>query len=279
MVAWAVEFWDDDDVFFQISTSYIDEINALDNISTSYALVYDRDACYLYDGTSFHCLGLFNFEIDGRIAIPSLSALREDLNIVISSTNKITPLGYSSPDLARGVVLPATNITYTCKVDKVSQERNTYKNFCWAASIACILRYNYKISYTMIEIVKKRFNDDIIDIGLDAGKEADIINSYGYGSIEYKPVNNASPSNIKDSLSRNYPIYGVFYSNSNNFKNHAAVVYGCTIISSTNEMTAINVMDPSDGDFYSANKTSSGFTYTNTKYNAKLTLGVMTIKK
>ena len=131
----------------------------------------------------------------------------------------------------------------------------------------------------MIEIVKNRFNGSIYDVGLDAGKEVDIINSYGYGNIEYKSVNNASPSNIEDSLSRNYPIYGVFYNNSNNFKNHAAVVYGCMINNSTNEMTYINVMDPTDGDFYVVYKTSSGFTYTNTKCNEKLTLGIMTVKK
>lgn len=277
LVAWAVEFYVENDALFQISTSYIDEINALDDIPDSYALIYDRGACYLYDGTTLRCLGLFNADIDNRIKVPSADALAGDSNIILSGANNPIPLGYTSVASSRGLVLPVSS--YSCNVEYISQL--PHDKLCWAASIACILRYNYNKSYTMEEVVKEKFNGHFRNEGLYPGDAPDIINRFG--DIEYTYIGTISSARIINSLKNDYPICGVFFQNNDPYNaTHVAVICRC-LCNNANEVETIRVMDPfTDKEtFFNASKTpsSSYFTYFNTYADIRYNLGAMVIKK
>lgn len=277
LVAWTVKFYVENDALFQISTSYIEEINALDDITDSYALIYDREACYLYDGTTLRCLGLFNADIDNRIAVPSADALADDSNIILSCANKPIPLGYTSVASSRGLVLPVSS--YSCNVEYISQL--PYDKLCWAASIACILRYNYNKSYTMEEVVKEKFNGQFRNEGLYPGDAPDIINRFG--NIEYTYIGTISSARIINSLKNDYPICGVFFQNNDPYgATHIAVICRC-LCNNANEVETIRVMDPltEEETFVNVSKTpsSSYFTYYNTYADVRYNLGAMVIKK
>lgn len=269
LTAWAVESEDEDDVFYQISTAYVDEINAVIDNSVPFALIYDKSCCYLFDGSNIHKLGSFD-EIESRLDLTEnvLSAS----SVVLNSLNETHDLGYSHAIMPYGVTLPVD--IYECPVKYVTQHVNNYKNLCWAASIACIVNYkNGNDFYTALKIAEKDMDGETnIDHKLSAGKEVRILSKYG---LSYQFIFSVpSPSDISYNLEKKYPLYAFFSSSESN---HAVVIYKCAINNQNINESLFYIMDPNYGSA-TAKYSNGAYKYTSTYSGNELTLTYTTRK-
>lgn len=269
LTAWAVESEDEDGVFYQISTAYVDEINAIIDNSVSFALIYDKSSCYLFDGSDIHKLGSFD-EIESRLDLTE-NVLDASL-IVLNSLNKTHDLGYTHAITPYGVVLP-TN-TYECPVEHTPQ---TLSNLCWAASISCIVKYktgNYYSDAKIAEIEAAVRNEPNINFTIKDGEEVDILYYYKvpYHYINYAP----SPSSIANNIGNDYPIFAVF---EHNGEGHAVVMYKCVINNQNPYSSLFYIMDPQNNfELVKCSSSSGKYQYTYVVNGKKMTLRYITSK-
>lgn len=140
-------------------------------------------------------------------------------------------LGYSEPyssysTRASGYV--------SCTISSVSQQYPTYKNLCWAASVACIGNKLKSMSKTAYNVASA-YNPESPDT---AGYLSDATSALSkvYGVTYYKYTACPSDNRIISNVSSGYPVYGQFTGGS---ISHAVVIYG---ISATGGY--ITIMDP-----------------------------------
>lgn len=274
LVAWAVKDEYDGEVFFQISTVYINEVKAVIDDSTEYAIIYDDIACYLFDGNELFCLGNIESGIGNRAVISSASDLIFDSSITLASTECTEDLDYTTENVdSRGAVRP--NVVHSCGIEHVSQlfDEHEYENLCWAACICCIGNYKQVRDYKLEVIseaknnIKKYRNDSNFDQGLDIVTVSYIlIDDYRlpYHLCNYFPT----ISEIRNSILNDCPIYGAFkyYNSKGEKKGHACVLYDITEIDEYRTNDIIGIMDPQHiNTFGSARYISSSRVY---KYTA-----------
>ena len=259
--AWAIENADGGEVFYQISTAYVDEINKMLDSTTQFVLIYDQNSCYLFDGLNLHKLGGFE-DIDDRLILTenTLNASSVELN----SLNNTYDLGYAHEPVPYGVVLPIE--TYMCNVSYVSQWGYGYDNLCWAASIACIVNYVQGYHYTALNVFLSNKSSADKYNRLPYGKEVEVLQEYAlyYQCKEYVP----SLSIIEKNIQNDYPLFGYF-----EYKDgaHACTIYGCSRNNQDITLSCIYVMDP-DSDFATANYSSGTYKYTSGSTGIKLEL-------
>lgn len=251
LTAWAVESEDEDGVFYQISTAYVDEINAIIDNSVSFALIYDKSCCYLFDGSNIHKLGCFD-DVESRLDLTE-NALSAS-SVVLGSLSEIHDLGYAHAIIPYGVVLPTE--TYECHVGHVTQKIGNYKYLCWAASIACIVNYKKGTKYSAGSIAMMYKEGDNIDHTIVDGDEVDILSFFGLSYLN--TYNIPSPSKIAYNLGKDYPIYAVFVNNRN--EGHATVMYKCIINNQNINDSFFYIMDPQN-NFETVRFSSSNGTY------------------
>lgn len=255
--AWAIEDTEDDEVFYQISTAYVDEINKTVDNTTQFVLIYDQNSCYLFDGLSLHKLGSFE-DIDGRLILTenTLNASAVEL----SSLSKTCDLGYTHRPVAYGAVLPVE--TYKCNVSHVTQIGYDYSTLCWAASIACIVNYVKGFNYTAWDVFIANESSTDKYNRLPYKKEVEVLQGYGlsYQCKGYVP----SLSIIEKNIQNNYPLYGYLtYRDEADGKEkaHACTIYGCSRNNQDITLSCIYVMDP-EFDFATAWYSSGTYKYT-----------------
>lgn len=278
LVAWAIKVEDDNDKFFQISTMYINEINALTDNPQRYALIYDYNACYLFDGEHLRHLGSITTEVENRKTIPSISVLTESLAIDLTVTTKTTPLNYTTANSnARGVVLPYT--TYKCNIEHVYQLSDQYKNLCWAACVCCIGNYKKVRTYTLdvvseaIYYVEKFYNSSDFDHGMWITNVMHIFTEdfrLPYTEKFFCPT----PTEVEYSIYKDYPVYGSFSRWVDGERvGHACVIYGYQISNNNPSNRWVLIMDPQEKNTYSvATYTSNGYKYVAVYNNTTWTL-------
>ena len=244
LVAWAIENAEGDEVFYQISTSYINDVNAAINNTTSFALIYDQSSCYIVDGANMQKLGSYE-KIGGR-SVLTKEAL-ETADIELSSVSKAYDLGYTNQASVYGAVVPGET-TYKCDVLYINQDGYYTDNLCWAASIACIVSYIKKSYYNAWDVYTqtKSFAGLESDNSLPVGNEEQIYNWYGlsYQFKAYVPVF----SNIETNIRNGYPLHAIFaYQDGFSVIGHAGVIHGCTNNNQNSNLNYIYVMDPQFG--------------------------------
>lgn len=255
LVAWAIEDASDNEVLYQISTSYIDEVNKMLCDTKPFALIYDINCCYLFDGVCLQKLGNYE-DVSSRLVLTEdvLNDTFVELNIIHDTHN----LGYTDTTVTYGSVLPET--TYMCDVSYVSQEN--ISGVCWAATTACIVNYIKGASYTYMDVLKK-----CTDLCVDNYKMAreDIPKVFQRYNLSYQYKNYVPLiSIIEKNIKNDYPMYASFYwGNSLNSPQglHSGTIYGCTISNQSDLINCIYVMDPQNGKVV-AQSTGSTYKYT-----------------
>ncbi|MBD5113979.1 MAG: hypothetical protein HDT46_02055 [Ruminococcaceae bacterium] len=265
--AWAIEDTEDDEVFYQISTAYVDEINKTVDNTTQFVLIYDQNSCYLFDGLNLHKLGSFE-DIDDRLILTenTLNASAVELN----SLNKTCDLGYTHKPVAYGVSLPVD--TYMCNVSYVTQNGYSYDNLCWAASIACIANYVKGYHYTALNVFLSHVSSTDKYNRLPYGKEVEVLREYAlyYQCKGYVP----SISIIEKNIQNGYPLYGYFeYENGA----HSCTIYGCSINNQDITLSCIYIMDP-QSDFETARYSSGTYKYESGHNGVELKLSSTTCR-
>lgn len=274
LTAWAVEAEDESGTYYQIATAYIDEVNAIADNLTPFALIYDKTCCYLYDGLNLHKLGSFD-SVEGRSDLSEYTSSFSSVSL--SCLSKTEALGYMPEVVAYGATLPV-NI-YECPVKYVTQlgyinnqTGEEYKNLCWAASIACIINYKNNTSYNALQIAQQ--NMSISDLQTDdrlvLGGETPILKKYG---LVYQTVFSVpSTSDISYNLEKNYPIFAMFKSPSSY---HAVTMYKCAINNQSINESLFYIMDPNFGSA-TVRYSSGNYKYISTSSGNELTLVYIT---
>ncbi len=256
--AWAIEAVDDNNVFYQISTAYIDEINSATDNTTAFALIYDRESCYMFDGSDMRKLGSYE-EIGGRSVLTN--DVLETADIELNSICEACELRYTNRSTVYGAVPPET--TYKCDVSYITQNGYSSKYLCWAATIACIVNYVYDINltaydvYTYTKVVNSSLIDNNGSVSDNNITEVLQLNGLYYQYKAYVPA----ISNIETNIKNGYPIFGIFtYYDKGVLTGHACAIYGCTKSNVSDYGHCIYVMDPAY-DFATAQYNSGTYKF------------------
>ncbi|MCM1298697.1 MAG: hypothetical protein NC203_07135 [Firmicutes bacterium] len=263
LTAWAVEAEDESGTYYQIATAYIDEVNAIADNLTPFALIYDKTCCYLYDGLNLHKLGSFD-SVEGRSDLSEYTSSFSSVSL--SCLNKTETLGYMPEVVAYGATLPVT--IYECPVKYVTQYMGGYLNLCWAASIASIVNYKNNTSYNALQIAQQnRSNEELNkDDHLPYGMEANFLKKYG---LQYQYINSVpSLSDISYNLEMDYPIFAAF---ENSGRGHATVMYKCAINNQSINESLMYIKDPDYGTA-TVRYSSGTYKYINPNFACELTL-------
>lgn len=240
LTAWAVEINLENKVIYQISTAYINEIIEAVDRTAQFALIYDKNNCYLFDGIYLHKLGSFE-TVTGRSNLTK-NALNAS-NVELNSLNKIYDLRYTHESVQYGLVLPEE--TYKCNVNYVNQIGYGYKSLCWAATIACIVNYIKGSNFTALTMAQANMSADNLNLddGLEKGREEAILKKYGL-SYTYREASVPSINIIKNNINNNMPLFSSFKHSTGR---HACTIYGCSISNQDSKYNCIYVMDPEFG--------------------------------
>lgn len=215
---------------YQITTSLVNEINSLIQPQTKFALIYDYDCCYLYDGNNLNLLKQTSIKSDDRSQLSSVNDIKGDSTIELNNLLISSPLGYSSPQASIN-----STIYYECDIEFVSQDPPS--NICWAASIACIVNYKKNRNLTAVNVAKMFYGNNY-DRGLPLGQEASYLSGYYNLPYTYK---NRSPAGIDliNNLKQDHPIFAIFEHSSGY---HSVIIYGID-----QAQGYIKIMDPEIG--------------------------------
>lgn len=223
--AFAISYNDE----YHISTFLSGRISSTIEQNANFAIIFDRNSTFVFDGINLFKLNTSATEITDRGILSSVSQLAGE-NIVLDSIGEGVALGY------RSEVLPRIPIYYECDVSYVTQGRY---GICWAASIACIVNYKNNDNLTAVEVARAYFGQNFDERGLYIGEEDDILQSYGlnYTTLRVFATDNEILMNIR----KDNPIYAVSSAYGAD-EDHAVVIYGINISSAY-----LYVMDPNVG--------------------------------
>ena len=234
LTAWAIAFKTGNDISYQISTELVSEVVSVVQNNMQFAIIYDYDNCYLYDGSSLHLLKHSFEHTEKRLVLQSVSDIPSSSNIKLSCMDDSEILGYSTPISTRALTV------YKCNVEYVTQ--HPYDNICWAATVACIVNYKLNKNLSAVDVAQVQYGLSNFDRTLAIGLERDLLSkTYGL-PYTYQP-HSTSASNILYNIQHDYPIFGTF-KQSNTTKNsyHAATIYGINTSNSN-----IFIMNPTSG--------------------------------
>ncbi len=206
-----------DDGKYQFSTDLIDEVRSVGIGDKSFAIIYDSNTCYMYDGSVLYSLIQISEVFDNRILLESPQEL-EPYSVSLNYIGGSYELQYSA-----SVYNMRTPVYYECSVPFVSQ--NPPSKICWAASIASIVNYLKGTSLTAKSVAQNWYGSTIYseyNKGLSIGLQDDVLSEYGV-SYTHK---SQTPSDtvLFNNIYNGYPVLGTFISGNNSY--HDCVIYG-----------------------------------------------------
>lgn len=230
LTALAIAKADGDDVQYQITTELVDEINGVVTSTMDFAIVYDSDGCYIYDGIDFVSIYVNSEPIEQRLSITDSAVPPSAENIALSNMKRTTSLGYSSPKQARVIIV------YSCSVPVVRQPNNS--SWCWAASVCSIVNYKNQTNYTIENVVQNWFGV-LRNSGIPYSEVQSVLRQYG---LTYYDVGMPNGSLMTYNIQADYPMYASFEVSGN--QHHGVVITGFNPSNS-----CIWLMDP-ESDHY-----------------------------
>ena len=262
LIAWAIEFKNEGNLAYQITTALVAEVTEVISVNTRFAIIYDKDGCYLYDGANVYLLKEITTQFDNRIAV-QVDELTNYNNVQLNAIENGNLLGYTEP------IQPRAQVYYSCNVSTVSQL--PYTNLCWAASAACIVNYLNGTSLTAAKVARTYFDRSSgFNQSLTLGYQDNVLAEYGV-SYTYK---SSIPSDavILKNIQKGYPIQATFKVTGGG--HHDVVIYGTHITAGY-----INIMDPEYGKCStSTTNSSNAYVFVSGYSGATLTLFTATCK-
>lgn len=233
LVAFAVKVNNADDIFYQITTAFINDIN--DNITndTPFALLYDYNKCYLYYDDHLLLIAESSIESINRLVLFDLSDISDQIEYIeLNRINGVEYLAYNTPIQSR------TPIYYQCNVQYVTQ--NPFSNLCWAASSAMILNCLLNTSAYTAEGIARTYFGTNFNQPMNTSRIPEVLgkDDFAYSYKSYVPNENVILKNIR----YGWPIFMYCFVPNNNGLGHDVVVYGINTIGGY-----IYLMDPEFG--------------------------------
>lgn len=244
LVGWVIKTAFDGECFYQFTTAFVTEVNDNLDLLDEFAVIYDKQASYLYNGADLIKLGDTAITIDTRAEVSEGNLV--DAPIVLNNIDANYRLEYTT-------YMPSnrTSSVVSCNVNFVSQ--NPPSCLCWAASTACIVNYLQRTNYDANIIAMGWLGTTNYNQTLDPGLEDDVLARYGvyYTHRFQRP----SESVIRNNIANGYPILATFDVGGEDYQYHDVVIYG---INTTEHH--LYVMDPEYG-FAVASPTTYGTHY------------------
>lgn len=261
LVAWAIPLDDSSDTKYQITTALIYETNSVLQDNTNFALIYDYEYCYLYDGSEFYQLAEVTHNVENRSVLNVDNVYMDDFDIQLTNIDESVCLNYSFNQNTR------VQTYYECPVGYVTQNPSPY--LCWAATIASIVNYKKGTSYTAVDVAKKHYGNTNYNRTLTIGEEDNILIS-DYLLLYLHKDKIPGDSVIGKNIINDYPVYATFKNSNGGY--HAVVIFGINTISGY-----ISVMDPLSGAC-SATISGSGYRYVSVNSGVTFTLECATCR-
>lgn len=262
LTAFAIEVGTGSEVFYQISTGLVSEINSyISNSTAPIALVFDSNSSYVLHNNELKLLQEFPTEVLGRSTIATRNiANNSAFQLQNLSTN--SNLNYvSNTNNARAPIY------YECDIDFVDQGINMY--VCWAACIACVVNCVTGTNLTTNDVAYEYYDGerDVFDYDTIPHNTVDNVLRDNY-NLSYSHGDIVGGGVMLTNITNNYPMIGCF-SNPNSANWHAAVIYAMNV---SNGYTYI--MDPADGFYAMQYSTTNIYQYVNSA-NVTYTLQCM----
>lgn len=242
LVGWVIKADNNGEAIYQFSNAFIGAINNYIDIETEFAIIYDYNHCYAYDGSVLYVIGNVSLNVAYRSSIEDFSEV-DFSEIELGNYENTYTVHYRANNTNS-----RSSAYISCRVSFVSQMPPS--NMCWAASTACIV--NYLLGYNFsAETVARYWYGTNYNRLLDSSYFDDVLNSYGL-NYSYR-IRVPGDSVMYSNINRGYPMLAAFTSTSSA---HAVVVYGINITGGY-----IVIMDPEFGSARANYSLSNGYTY------------------
>lgn len=263
LIGWIIKRNDGNESIYQFSNAFVKQVNSHISNNVNFAIIYDRNSSYLFDGSNLYKLEDITLLVESRKIIRDISDINNS-NLGLNNFASRYVLNYTSPNSTA-----RTPAYYKCAVSFVSQ--NPPSNMCWAASIASITNFLKNTNYTAVSVAKNWYNTNVYaeyNKGLTLGLQDDVLKTYGI-SYTYK---NKVPSDgvIFNNIYKGFPISATFKW-SNGY--HDVVIYGINSIAGY-----LYIMDPETGFSETTYTASVGHRYISSRSGVTLTLNRATCK-
>lgn len=256
LVGWVIKTKDGT---YQFSVALVDKITNVISIKTKFAIIYDIDTTFIYDGKELYPVADISLHTENRIQLNDVKDIDRN-TILLNNITKSYDLEYVSTNVNR------VPVYYSCDVSFVSQ--NPPSSLCWAASVACVVNYLNNANLTATSVAQMHYGASNYDRELDLGGEVNVLNQYGV----YYTHKNIVPSDgtIFNNIYYGYPVYATFRWSGGY---HAGVIYAINFPASY-----LYVMDPEYGFGVTTYTASLGHRYVSGLSGVILTLDSATCK-
>ncbi len=253
---------------FNLDTALAKQIEQYVDNTTEFALVFDQQFCYLFNGNEWIMLieypyfdpddAVLNTNVRIDTSNITLNSFEERVELSIFSENEYNTLGLLSDinieDFPR----------YQCTID--NPVRQTGDDTCWAASIATIINFRQGKFLTDVDVAKKYYGDNY-DQGLSVSKGPTVLSMYGI--TNYNNDSNPNGVQLANNISLQYPVYA-------NFKIVGTNYHACVANAIDFNFKYLNVWDPDLAEWLIADKQADGtYALDNTKHIYSLTRAAM----
>lgn len=241
LIAWVIKYNVGTSEKYQFSTSYIKKINEIVNSETKFALIYDKSACYLYQGTNYTKLGDMRYENNNGAFITDI-----DSNDLLDVELKSLENSYQLPEINSNKA--RLNRYVSVSIERV--EQSVYYKLCWAACTLCMVKYyNNGNTDLTIEEISENYFGEFCNLPLPEIEDfEDVLNSYDISG--FTAGTSIDEVTVFENLIDGDPVIGVstiyvlqdsgIYTRQSG--THACVIYGANIFS-----MYMNLMDPEFG--------------------------------
>ena len=246
LIGWVIKAPHQGDNIYQFSTTFVEKVNDHLDILDEFAIIYDAQSSYLYNGVDLIKLEDVGVAVNNRAEVTEEKLL--DTEVVLNSIDASLNLEYTN-----NVANTRASSLIFCDVDFVSQYPIPTEDtsLCWAASAACIINYLRGTSYASLSIAQNWYGNTNYNQTLLMEDAVDVLERYNV----YYSFRAQIPSEtiIVNNVGNGYPIFGSFSTNRAHNGAHNVVIHGI------NPFTRkLYVMDPTFG-FGVANWVQAGW--------------------
>lgn len=219
LIGWVIKAPYHGDNIYQFSTTFVEKVNDYLDVLDEFAIIYDAQSSYLYNGVDLIKLQDIGVAVNDRAEVTEEKLL--DTEVVLNSIDANLNLEYTnSASIAR------TSSVILCDVDFVTQYPipNEETSLCWAASAACIINYLRGTTYNALNIAQNWYGNTNYNQVLPLDDAEDVLARYNV----YYSYRAQIPSEtiILNNIGNGYPILATFNTTGTYIGQHNAVIHG-----------------------------------------------------
>lgn len=234
LIGWVIKAPYHGNNIYQFSTTFVEKVNDYLDVLDEFAIIYDAQSSYLYNGVDLIKLQDLGVAVKDRAEVMEEKLL--DAAVVLNSIDANFDLEYTN-----SASITRTSAVISCNVDFVTQYPipNEETSLCWAASAACIINYLRGTTYNALNIAQNWYGNTNYNQVLPLEDAEDVLARYNV-YYSYRAQIPSEPI-ILNNIANGYPILATF-NTSVYIGQHNAVIHGVNPTAGK-----LYVMDPTIG--------------------------------